>query len=102
MLTVEYHRDGETVADHWAESFVWAKVKEHNDYGDMSVVIANGLVIDTFRALINEGKINHEQIRFLFNGKYLHPDKNGRISNWPVGFCDCIDDVLDRLLGLNS
>lgn len=102
MLTVEYHRDGETVEDHWAEEFVWVKVKEHNDYGDISVVVANEIVIEAFRALIAEGKIDYKEIRFLFDGEYLSVNEEGTPKRWPVGFCTVSNGFLQRILGWNK
>lgn len=104
MLTIEYHEKGSSVSDFHAEQYVLEIIELYDecDRDDLTKTVSNGLVVDVFRALIKEGKLDHQQIRFLFNGGYLYPNENGSISEWPIGFCDQFDNVMDRILGLNS
>ena len=104
MITIEFDKNGEAMSDHGAESFVLEKIKQHNENNceDMKVIVSNGLVIDTFRALAIEKKVDYKDIQFLFKGQYIQVDEYGALSVWPVGFCDQIDMVLDRLLACNK
>jgi hypothetical protein len=95
MLTIEYDSlNGIPVADGMAEMLVLDMFKRgftHYKTGSENLILAT-------RALIADGKLPHTEIQFLFKGEIIKPDKYGRSLEWPVGFCDCINDWLSRLL----
>ena len=63
------------------------------------ITVSNGLFIDTVRARIKQGLLNHEDVVFLFEDYELYPDENGKFDQWPRGFCDRQDKLLTILLG---
>ena len=62
---------------------------------DFAVIVSSGTMVDGARALYKEGKI--PVLRIFFENRELSIDSNGRISNWPHGFCDVADKFLSRL-----
>jgi len=106
MIIVEFDDDGKAIEDYRVESFVLDKIKQHNDNNydelDLEVSVSNGLVIETFRALVVEKKFDHNEIQFLFKGQYIQVNKHGALSDWPIGFSDYMDKVLNRILGWNN
>ena len=66
---------------------------------DYSVTVANEIIVMAVRLAVCQGRINHEDIVFVFMEQEVPMDKNARIENWPNGFCDTYDRILDGLLG---
>lgn len=86
--------NGTPVADGKAEKFALELAQNETDF-----VVATDNLITATRALIYEGSISHESVCFVFQDRIIPTDKNGRISHWPNGFCDYLDNWLMRLLG---
>ncbi len=59
-------------------------------------------LINAFRVLIKEKKINHAKIKFFFKGEEIHFNEHGRSDNWPKGFCDTSLDLSLRMLKPNK
>ena len=100
MLIIEYDPiNGTVIPDglikDWADNLVKTST-------NMNITVGSSLMIDTTRALIAKKKINHKEIIYRFKKQDLKPDKNGRLSVWPKGFCDTYDDVLEELLWIDS
>ena len=97
MKTIEYSSTGFASPDaHCEESALRFLQMEDKDSGKCCVSTEN--FISAVRALICEGKFPHNEVQFLFNGKIIPIDADGRIEEWPAGFCDTIDIFLVRLL----
>lgn len=94
MRTIEYAADGIAVADHNADKFARGFLKGDETYCKVSTEN----VITAVRVLVHERRYPHDKVAFLFNGKHLYPNKDGRMPDWPVGFCDYQDRMLDCLL----
>lgn len=85
------------------------------------LAVPDGRVADTVTMLINNAKkcrtwslgtltlVNEFRLRvkrkeiadlvFVYQGKEIQVDKDGRLSDHPEGFCDIFDHQLDELLG---
>ena len=100
MLTIEYADHGEPISDVNSEPWALDVIEQYTiGYGkDRDVVVSNELLIEVFRVLIYEGKIDSKQIRFLYKGRYIYPYKDGGVMNWPKGFCDYTINMLERLI----
>jgi hypothetical protein len=94
MKTIEYSTDGLAVADRKAEEVARAFLKSDDSY----IKVSTDNFVTAVRALIHEKLIPHTEVEFLFKGTKLPPNKNGRLSHWPLGFCDVHEDLLSRLL----
>lgn len=57
-------------------------------------------LVDSFRAMVSKKEISKDDVQFKFNGEIITMNKQGQLSNYPEGFCDARDDLLDELLGL--
>jgi len=100
MLKIHYTKSGDAILDYECEKHVLVQYNYaiSRSY-DINIYTGTELVIHTTRALIKEGKIDNEKVEFYFEDKLIgKADKNGRLNNWPDGFCDCYDKIVDRLL----
>jgi len=89
MITLIYHKNGRPVTDYDAEKFV------KNLKSGTSIMVSTENVIYAARVLVKEEGL---EVEFIFEGKVVEHDKDGRIANWPEGFCDYFDNWLSRLL----
>jgi len=104
MLKIHYTKSGEAISDYQCEKFIlyyYNNINEGYYKDNISIYTSTELVIHTARALIKEGKIDNEKVEFYLNDELIgKADKNGRLNNWPKGFCDYYDNILDRLLDI--
>jgi hypothetical protein len=95
MLTIEYDSlTGIPVADGTCEQFVIDMICQGTTYfiaGSENIILAT-------RTLIAEGVITHTDIQFKFKDKILCPNKDGRLDEYPTGFCDISEEWLKRLI----
>lgn len=106
IMIVVYAPDDEKskiLSDTKIEQFVDDTINDfytiENNEEEFIVTVGNEIIIHYFRVAIKEGKIPHTSIKLLFNDSVLDVDVNGKVNTWPKGFCDTVDDYLDRLLG---
>lgn len=95
MKIIEYSWEGIAYPDSKAESA--ARTLFSNDF-PFHVMVSTENFITAARALIHEGVIPHTKVEFRFGEYVLRPNRNGRLEDWPEGFCDYGDGWLDRLL----
>ena len=99
MKKVTYSPYGEPVRDCAAEEYARRLVSDVD-----TIHVSSEIVVHFVRVLIREGVLDHEQVEFEFientqkNIITQKADKNGRLSEWPPGFCDWFDHALERLL----
>jgi hypothetical protein len=98
MRTIEYCIGGEAISDFHCETRAFSFLKDAH-VGDEEIAVSSGLFITAVRCLVKQGAASHLNVRFLFRGKLIYPDLNGRIENWPAGFCDVEERFLSKLLG---
>lgn len=91
MLTLVYEpKTGKPVNDSDTEDFVLSRKDK-----DIQVIVGTENVIHKARALVKRMGL---RVQFIYEGKLLTPNKDGRLASWPKGFCDHMDDCLDELL----
>jgi hypothetical protein len=56
------------------------------------------LGIAMIRIMIVRNLIPFDEVVFRFEDKEMHPDEDARFHNWPVGFCDKMDEILGELM----
>jgi len=66
------------------------------------VIVGNSLIIDNFRLAIFEGRIGVNNIEFRFKDQLLIHDKDARFTDWPNGFCDYTERILEKLLNFKE
>jgi hypothetical protein len=99
MKTITYDKDGIEFPDHKVEE----AARDFLLSTDTQIEVSNELYITAVRTLIHEEVIVHTEVRFRFvdqEGRehLLYPNAGGRMSEWPVGFCDAAERLLLRLL----
>lgn len=99
MKHIEYNANGEAIADAKAE----AKALEFLQSSEEKIVVSTDNFITAIRVSICDGVIDHNQVEFYFvdskeTNWLLHPDADGRLDQYPHGFCDYQDNLLMRLL----
>lgn len=100
MIKVTYTADGSVIGDDYLED--WAKkiVIKYNNLGNLDLRVGCGIMIQMLRVLIVRGIINYKDIAFYTtDGIHVGPDSYGRLD-WPKGFADKNDYLLDELLNL--
>jgi len=102
MLKIIYSQDGEHMADHAVKGWVSNLVNNYVEDSDSVVSVSNELAIETMRIEIKHGNIDSKEVLF-FNGQDdefgIRVDKDGNLEEWPKGFCDFKDSILETLLG---
>lgn len=102
MLYIEYSNTGLAVRDHEAQEFARITIMNHDllqEDGYLRINISSEVLVSAFRVAVCRKIISHEKVMFVFNNQNIPIDKNGRIHNWPNGFCDFTDRFLTELLG---
>lgn len=97
MITLIYNEEGLLVAD--KKAINWVKGLKGKEDG-FKVEVGSDAVFMAARVLVLEGFYTPEEIQFKYNDAILPINKDGRMNESPVGFCDTFDDMLDRLLKL--
>jgi hypothetical protein len=95
MKTIEFSPNGEAVSDVLCEEN--ARHFLQNDWA-IFISVSSSNFITAARVCICEGIIDHKEVRFLYQGQYLHPSADGRLLEWPMGFCDTEEKLLLRLI----
>lgn len=104
-ISITYSPDGQAISDFeiedWANDIVKESQTPISNFTGERVIerkVSNELAINQIRVFIKQGKLNHSEVVFVYNGSELKPDKNGRLENWPKGFCDHTENMLYTLL----
>lgn len=104
MVTVIYEPNGDNkLNDHLAAQFgEFVAYAMNLGVLDLTILISNGLAIHSIRAAVKQGKIPHRSLQFKYKSedgmKILSPDHNGKLSEWPDGFADQYEKVMEKLL----
>jgi hypothetical protein len=97
MLTVIYDPiEGDAYPDGKTKEVVYAIVEKANQE-DLTVTVSTELFIQRVRVAINKGIIDHTKVIIKFKDTILQPDKKGKLSQWPEGFCDYYEECLINL-----
>ncbi len=90
MSKLIYGPSGVAVPDHQAWEYARKLLVEP------SIHVSTENVVNWARVLVKEKELKDLEIEF---GIYqLHVDKNGRLDEWPNGFCDTTVRALERLI----
>lgn len=98
MLIIEFNQLGEHMPDHMVEEFVLYVIEKYNEGRMSKIVISCELIIKTFQAMVVEGKIDHEEIQFLYRGDFIPVSIYGAIKNRPLGFCSTSNTISERII----
>jgi hypothetical protein len=101
------YRDGEI--EHYITAIVHAQNEHPLTLMELSTATDN--IINGIRVAIKQGRIPLHLVRLQFRNYYPHGmffgggllqtlaiDGDGRISDWPVGFCDTNDKFIEALI----
>jgi predicted ATPase len=98
-MKITYCKDGFAIPDDRAEQF--ASIVRYSD-----LRVSSELVVHYARVLVAEGVLSTNTIfEYEVDGVVVcsqKADKNGRLKEWPKGFCDHLDSYLDRLLNIKE
>jgi hypothetical protein len=96
-MKITYCKDGIAVPDHQAEEYA-------KNISEEDLRVASELVVHYARVLIAEGILSSDTIfEYEVDGVVVcsqKADSNGRLKEWPEGFCNHLDSYLDRLLNI--
>jgi hypothetical protein len=95
MKIIEYSGRGIALADQDCERLARAFLSNEDAH---TIAVSNSLFITAVRVFICEGLVPHTEVQFLYRGETLIPNRDGRMEEWPRGFCDYETDLLMRLL----
>lgn len=101
MLIITYDSEnGRVVQDAKVESYCTSLIEctEQTDV-ENEVIVGSSIIIDQFRVLVKEGKIKYKNIIFRFNDVDIRINVHGDLENYPRGFCDYNDLLLNKLAG---
>lgn len=94
MIKLIYTTSGAAFSDYMVEGIL----RMHDNY---EVRVSTENMIHAARALYREGVIKDLEIWYEYTpNKHMkiNIDKNGRLDQWPKGFCDSIDQWIERLI----
>lgn len=96
MKTVIYTSlNKDAVADYKAEKIAREFLLNLNQ---ASISVSTENFITALRCLIMDGVYPPNQVTILYEGHRLSIDKDGRLPDWPKGFCDYTESFYLRLL----
>lgn len=75
-------------------------VTNQDSGSDYMIVTSSELVINEIRVRVKQGELCTALTSIFFKGEEVVMHSNGRLANWPKGFCDTWDNQLDKLLDL--
>jgi hypothetical protein len=97
-MIIEYSKYGKAIGDDECLDIFLDELAN----GTEIIKVSTANIIHVSRVLIAIGRIDVDDISYMFKVgdtyKKLLPDKNGRISEWPIGFCDHFDRWLEALI----
>jgi transcriptional regulator len=94
LKTIEYSPHGFPISDAECEVLARSFLESNQE----TIKVANDNFILAIRVLIKEGHTQHMNVRFLFEDRYIYSNKDGRLEEWPNGFCDTAEKLLCRML----
>lgn len=91
--------DGEVVAavDEILEAIKHPMFEDGSKDG-MTIVVGQATLINEFRLRIAKGQLDNEAVELHINDLVIIPYKNGKLSDWPEGFCDLQTDQLEAIM----
>lgn len=99
MLILEYHPDGDCVADVKTMEYAMGLVEKTNDpINTYRVTFSQSMILDAYRVLIKRGLVNHTLVSIRYNNWIIYAAIDGQLSDWPRGFCDHTEGYLLELL----
>jgi predicted ATPase len=84
-------RDGEVM-------MVVDSLLAYSDVADVAFITASANVVTAFRLAAAQGKVNHADVIFIFEGKKILMDEMFELSDWPKGFCDHQGSFLSEIM----
>ena len=99
-IIVEYDANsGYTFPDGQAEKWVDNMIQIARDgRKEVKFQVSSALLVDYFRVKLARGELSMNEVEFVYEGQTLVHNEYGRFENWPKGFCDRTDKVLEELL----
>lgn len=93
MITVIYSKKGKPINDFKAEEFVQKALKTNKD---ATFHISSEIALNYFCCYVNEGKLDHNNIKFVIDGKDTKVNEKGVLERY-ASF-SALDDSLTRLI----
>lgn len=97
------------MADGMLISFAEEKVKDflkqvNDGFEDVQVniLVSQSDLVDAFRLMVLREKIPADLIQFKYKDQFIRCDRNGRLEEWPKGFCDIGTKILTEMLEIGS
>ena len=98
MITLEYDSSFNAIPDGKVEE-EFEEIKSCIQCGENYYkIVGNSTLITRVRCGIAEGEINHEAVKFIFNGEKLFPNQYGALDKWPTGYLDLEMNLVERIL----
>ena len=85
-----------------ADAAAWQMLDEliANKQDDVTFRTSSELMVNITRLLVKRGILQPENVTYQFNDTVIGIDKDARIHQWPHGFCDNMQRVLEELFGV--
>ena len=96
-LIINYCKGAMPMSDFECEEYVEVSYNMLKDKTkDIIINISSELLITVARGMIVQGRLDSERVLFAHENDIIgYADKNGRLTNWPKGFCDTYDHWLN-------
>jgi hypothetical protein len=104
MLVIRYDSVyGHTVPDGLVEEYVNGACAVQTSQEDIILTIGSSVLLDAFRLSVKEGRLFHTNVSFEFQHSQqitltIQHNTRGDLQEWPKGFCDTYDKILERLV----
>lgn len=99
MIEITYDpKLGKSVPDGKVQSWVETFISDALTHNVKACKVGSELMIHAIRLAIKQGKLDHNDVVFVFEGEEIKSDKDGRMFHWPLGFCDHYESFLSKLL----
>jgi hypothetical protein len=99
MITIEYMAGGVPVSDFGIEFWLCGIQAALLTGQDHRFAVSTESPIHAIRLAIARDEISAEAIRFQYNGHTFSANKYGAILEWPEGFADSGQRLVEKILG---
>ena len=99
-LILEYAKTGKAVSDFEVEEIFQELIKYTPCRCNTRVTLSTANIFDRFRLAVVSGEISPKDVAFKFEGRVININKYGRLSEWPMGFCDWELRTSEKILRL--
>jgi len=99
-IVIEYCEDGIYFSDQGSWEWLYGLQNNilRNGVKNQHIKVSSELMVELTRLLVIRKIIKSDQIIYKYKDEFISIKKDGGLVNWPKGFCDNKDLILEELI----